>query len=317
MVTVQAPRTVNWLRCVVGEASVGVDLTQVVGVERGDRLALPPTETDPGRLLAAGGEVPVFPISWWFTHGIPPFRPGGQIILVESSRGRFGLLVDRVAPVARIAAEQIVPPPPGLGFAATRLISGVVVSEEGPVAILNIDELDPTHEPEADPPPRPTPRPAVRARGAHSRTSARLLTFARVEPPGRGGRPVVIGLPVGAVDEVCDVPAGNPVAGGEEHVRELVAVRGRPMMLADAARWVGLPTEESFTSRRVVVVRVGEHKVAVSAGSGVQVLPATIPCIPLRHRLPLRQDRLLGAFDASDFTIIVPRWTALVDGSDV
>ncbi|AWM35659.1 CheW-like domain protein [Gemmata obscuriglobus] len=311
MVAVQARHTVNWLRCAVGDASVGIDLAQVVGVERGEQLAAAPTETEPGRLVVRGAGVPVFPLAWWFSGGPTVPRAGGQVILVATPRGRFGLLVDRVAPVARVSAGEVVPPPPGLGAAAARLLHGVVLSGHGPVGLLNVDALDPAHEPGPPPPARPAPRPEVRRSGGTGGVD-RLLTFARTEVPGPNGRAVALGLPVGAVDEVCDVPVGSPVAAADEHVRELIAVRGRPLALADAARWVGLPG--AAATRRVVVVRAGEHAIAVSAGSGVQVVPAALPSVPLRHRLSLRTDRLLGAFDTTDLTILVPRWTDLLDG---
>lgn len=308
LATLSAPAAINLIRCAVGDWVVGFDLARTVGVERGDRLE--PLDGVPdavGVVRTRDGDWPVYPLGTWL--GLDPEKSDprrGQVVLIEARHGRFGLAVDRVFPVARIDRGRLLPPPGVVGPLAAWLIAGVVLSETGPLVVLDPHNLDPSAAGDTALPPLPDLRPTAAVASAGDR----LLLVAKSEFPGPGGRPVALGVPVGMVAEVCEPGPGSGVPSGPEHLLELVEWRSSAVALVDAAVWVGLPPT-ARTPRRAVVIRGGGTRLAVAAGGDVRTVTADTPHVSARRSLPVRADRVLGTFDTTDLTIVVPDWRKL------
>ncbi len=306
--TVATTAAVNLVRCAVGNLVVGFDLARTVGVERGDRLEpVPDTPDAIGVVRTRRGEWPVYPLGTWLgldTEGADPRT--GQIVLVESAHGKFGLAVDRVFPVARVDRGHLLPPPGAVGPVAAWLIAGVVLAEAGPLVVLDPHRLDPRAGGGTDLP-LPPAAPSA-ATPATASAGDRLLLLARSELPG--GRAVALGVPVGMIAEVFDPGPGSAVPSAPEHLRELVVWRDLPIALVDAAVWVGLPPTPP-SPRRAVVIRAGGLALAVATGGETRTLPAATPSLPTRRRLDLRSPRVLGTFDTTDVTVVVPNWPRL------
>ncbi len=298
MVT-RARADLHLVRCSIGEMTVGLEVNRIAAVERGDRLTRRPTAAAPGLFRTRQGDWPVYALG-------EARGAGGQVVLFDGPRGRAGLLVDRVSPVERVPHAAVAPVPVGAGGAA-RAFSGVALTDAGPLAVLAVDELgtpDGADVPAFGEVPDAGPAPAHGPTGPQ-----RLLTFGRASRPG--GRMAVLAVPVASVAEVFDAPPGAQLPGAPAHVRELVVWRERPLVVIDAARWVGLPAPAT-AARRVVVVRSGGRAIGALAGSEVQVLSGSVLCVPSPRPVSLTRERVAAVLDTSDRTLIVPDWVQLL-----
>jgi purine-binding chemotaxis protein CheW len=234
----------------------------------------------------------VFAPSRWF--GGAALTTAGQVVLVETQNGRFGIQVDRVTPVGRVAAGQLAPPP---AVGAAEWLTGVLQTADGPLGVVDVDRLN---SPVAAPQPsHSSVAPASRAAGGD-----RWLAIGWGEVAGRS---VAVAVPMSLVVEVIDAPPASPIPGAPPHVRGLVEWRGGPLVVADPAEWVGLGG--SKVSPRVVVVRAGGTKVGLAAGATVKVL-GDAPCVTSRRTLPHTPETVLVAFDTTDETVVCPAWAA-------
>ena len=304
MVT-RAKTELHLVRCTSGDVTVGLEVDRIAAVERGDRLVRRPTDAAPGLLRTPAGEWPVFALSRWLGGGRA--TTAGQVVLFDAAHGRIGVLVDRVSPVERVPHEIVVPVPASAGARAAQMFSCVALTAAGPLVVLAADSLGaPVRHVAAVAPVTPSAGRAGSAVGTD-----RLLTFGRTEHPHPGGRAVVFAIPVGLVAEVYDPPPGARLPGAEAHVRELVVWRERPLVVIDAARWVGLH-DRAPGARRVVVARSGETAVGLFAGPVVQVLAGALPCVPSRHKVCANGPNVSATLDTSDQTVVIPNWSRLL-----
>lgn len=145
-----------------------------------------------------------------------------------------------------------------------------------------------------------------------SRTgNERFLAFAyrvTVQPCGRA---VALVVPVNRVVEIIDATSWSAIPGGADHVRGEIVWRKQTIVVLDPSCWVGLgnvPLESS----RVVVTKIGGVTIGLLAGLTVTMLAPSVPCIPTRHLVTLNPNRVLGAYDTTDLTIILPDWRGFI-----
>lgn len=101
------PHAPAWVRGVInlrGDVVTVIDLRSVLGLERG-------TVTQDSRNL-----------------------------IVHVSGELVGLCVDRISDIITIASDDVIPPPPNLGTLDERFFSGVFMTENDIVAVLNLHE---------------------------------------------------------------------------------------------------------------------------------------------------------------------------------
>lgn len=309
MLTTETAGVIHLIRCTVGATAAGFDLARVAGVERGEKIHPDPDAPGAvGRVTARGENWPVYPLAWWL--GADAGDPGrGQVVLLDSPRGKIGLAVDRVSQAARVERGRVFPPPASAGTAGG-LVSGVVLFDSGPLLVLDPDHLDPTNPLPACEVARPAP-PARRA-ARPAKPANRLLALAWGELPGPTRRAVALGLPTPSAIEILPAVPPAAVPAAEDHVRGVVEWRGRPLTLLDPARWVGLTTAPRFA--RVVVAGFGGVRVGLVSGPEVRMLSAGTPVVPARHELTLKAERVRGVVDATDVTLVIPDWGRLVAG---
>ncbi len=145
-----------------------------------------------------------------------------------------------------------------------------------------------------------------------SRTAnERFLAFAyrvTVQPCGRA---VALVVPVNRVVEIIDATSWSAIPDGADHVRGEIVWRKQAIVVLDPSCWVGLgnmPLESS----RVVVTKIGGVIVGLLAGPTVTMLAPSVPCIPTRHHVTLNPNRVLGVYDTTDLTIILPDWRGFI-----
>lgn len=290
MVATRTAGDVKLIRCHVGGMAFCLGLDRVRGVERADRLDREPTGDAPGLLRTRTEEWDVFAPSRWF--GDAARTTALQVVLLETLHGRFGILVDRVTPVGRVAPDQLAPPP---AFGASWWLTGVLRMADGPIGVVDVDRLNaPVAAPEHVVP--------VAAPASRLATGDRWLAIGARE---FGGRAVTVAVPMSLVVEVIDAPPASPIPGAPPHVRGLIEWRGGPLVVTDPAQWVGLGVSQ--VSPRVVVVRAGTMKIGLAAGATVKVL-GDAPCVPVRRTLGLTPETYLVAFDTTNETIVCPAW---------
>jgi purine-binding chemotaxis protein CheW len=290
-----ATRVTQFVRCDVGPRSVGLSMRGVDGVERADRVRPAPHRPELfGVLPTRGGERPVYRLA---DHlGMPSRGASGQVVLLTTAAGAFGLLVDRVSPVIRVPEEAVYPCPVGFGPRERALYSGVVLHDGEPVlmvspdAVLNAAGASSGHHGELRFPPG----------------SDRLLVFDVTPDPQQGGRPVGFGVPAGWVVEIADVGEFTPLPAAT-HLRGVMSWRNRPAGVIDLAAWVGLrPAAEGVS--RVVGVRTSRGVVAFVTGTGVKLVGKGTPHIVSRRAWQLNDARVLGVLDFDDVSVVLPQW---------
>ena len=139
----------------------------------------------------------------------------------------------------------------------------------------------------------------------------RFLALAYRVSPQLGSRAVALVVPVNRVVEIIDVTSWSAMPGGADHVRGMIAWRKQAIVVLDPSCWVGLgnlPQESS----RVIITKIGGVTLGLLAGPTVTKLSPNVPCIPTRHHVTLNQNRVLGVYDTTDLTIILPDWRGLI-----
>ena len=148
--------------------------------------------------------------------------------------------------------------------------------------------------------------------GTPSRTgSERFIAFAYRVTVQPGGRAVALVVPVNRVVEIIDATSWSAIPDRADHVRGEIVWRKQALVVLDPSCWVGLgnmPLESS----RVVVTKIGGVTIGLLSGPTVTMLAPSVPCIPTRHLVTLNRNRVLGVYDTTDLTIIMPDWRGFI-----
>ncbi len=297
-----ATATTNLVRLTLGTVSVGLDMGRVLGIERAERMKeLPDRPELAGHIVNRAGDWPVLDLA--VRLGLErTAAPGhGQIVLTAIAGERYGLLVDRTAPVPRPDAGGIRPVPRSVARRDS-FYDGVLMVEGRPLLLLDPDRLggdvDLFAVDEVEP--------VARTSNSKRARVDRLLILGQYEYPLPGGRVVGFGLPIACVAEMIDAPPGSPVPGSSGHVREMSAWRGRALPVIDLAAWCGLRVQ-AVPNRRTIVVRTPNGEpIGLPAGHGIRMVPLPLPSVPTRRPITLNRDRVLGVFDTNEQTLVIP-----------
>ncbi len=287
----------------VGPMWLGLDMDRVLGIERADRLKPSPDNPElAGKLTNRAGEWPVLDLA--IRLGLPKNPPSraGQIILTAICGERYGLLVDRAAPVPQSEAENVRPLPRSLVRSDTAF-DRVLIQSERPLLLLNPDRLSQTVDLFADDfePLRPDfSQSTRRAQSEH------LVILGQYEYPLPGGRIFGFGIPLNCVAEIIEAPGGSIVPGAADCVRELSSWHDRPLPIIDLATWCGMRVPQRALRRTAVIRLPHGERVGFPVGNGVRLIPLPIPNIPARRTHSIQTDRTLGVFDTNEQTIVIP-----------
>lgn len=294
--------TTDLIRFAAAGQTFGVDMRQVVGVERADRLQPAPPNAPPtvAGLLPRRGECPVARLADRLGLPATASKDTARVLILEVAAGRFGLLVDRVFPVYRADRNQLQPLPSTTGPLAASLCDGVFLLDGQAVLMLNAAAL----HPDAINSEAPFEE-SVESLSQNPERSTRLVVLGL--PAARTNRPIGFGLPGNQVVEVAEAPAVTTVPGTPRWAGGLFPWRGRAIPLLDLAAWVGL-SPHSVSHRRVVIARTSQpgQRVGLLAGEVVRVLNLPIVHIPSRRELSLDRTRVKGVFELPGVTMILP-----------
>lgn len=296
--------TRSMIQVSVGGETYALEMSQVQGIHRTDRLAV---DRGPGgqvgALHAGGGAVPVYGLAQRL--GCPVLPPGGpQNVVVLHAEPSWGLLVDRVSQAMHVADGQFVPLPELVVPANGGYFRGVLTRSSGLMLVLDPAALSPfaqgaARERRAEK--RGLMLPVPRANGA-----GQLVIFSTaVEEPGR--RPVRFGLSVTQVAEVLDTQPTVNVPGAPGFVLGLMAWRQHPVAVIDLDRRVGKGGSQSAPTDRVLVAATPARDalIAFPVQSAIRTQRLPVAHLPCDRELPIDRAFTLGSFELKNETVSV------------
>lgn len=243
---------------------------------------LTPVEEAPpwvvGLFSLRGRIVPVADLQLRFGHPAQRYRPGDQVVIVETDQLPMGLIVNAVIEVIELPNDAIQPPPQF--DAAVPCPAHLVVGEarvgDGLVALLDVAQLVHLLEgtelaaaAEQSVPVNhfcPEATPAERAQ-FHARAMT-LQAIAAEEEGARLGLAVVelggeyFGVELAAVQEFCDIDQLSPIPCCPSHILGAMNLRGDLLTLIDPRSALNLPP--AARGGKAVVARLGEQAVGIA-----------------------------------------------------
>jgi purine-binding chemotaxis protein CheW len=138
-----ATETIRFLLCELADERYGLSMDMVREVIRW-RTPTPIPGTPPtivGMLHHRGAILPVIDVRSLVGVGRPLPTRSTRIIVVELGSIHAGIVGDAVVDIAEIDDRAIEPPPSSLPAAQAQYLSGLIVYEEQPVALLNLEAI--------------------------------------------------------------------------------------------------------------------------------------------------------------------------------
>lgn len=135
--------TSQYISFLVGDRAYGVDIMRVREIKQwAPTTALPnqPSFTR-GVLNLRGTIVPVHDLRARFGGAVTEATETHVIVIVRIGEQIVGVLVDAVSDILSVAADEILPVPSNHGDADTKALSGLVNTDTGMVALLDLEGL--------------------------------------------------------------------------------------------------------------------------------------------------------------------------------
>lgn len=330
--------TVGIIRCQVGSEAYGFEMPSVISVHQTSALVLRTELLSIGAVgcvpVSGVGDVPVFRLAdRWQERPDPQFvgRAASDeaaaeswkslrrqhVVVVRSSLGLEGYLVDALSRVDAVPLESLRPVPALLNDPARRLFKAVVGLRRANSAnslcfVLTPDRLHRQAVPLATR--HETPLLATQCREAETTAaahgSARLLVFPLAND--LAGRTVVCGLNAAQVVEISEPLPIRALPFLPAHVAGYVVWREQAVPVL---RWnvaLGLPDAGVF-GRLVIVRHLGEL-LALPAPKNLKQRSSPFPHRPCAPPDGLEPKALLGAFQANAEWLVVPDLSHLSRG---
>jgi chemotaxis signal transduction protein len=313
------------VQCKVGGARYALDLEGVRGFQRTDRLRR--RSGNPlvaGFLPAANGEVIVYSLAALLGQPRPTDEQAQHIVLVSTSAGLCGLLMEHVSQVLDVQAGSAQPLPPLL--AAWPEIPARQLLRVGDELLLLLvperlhPETIPSDSIEEELPSRPggeVPAPvALAGRGA---TGQKQMVLFKTADPSPRERALAFGLSQSQVHEIieCEWPTLLSVPHAPDFLLGLVDWRSVAVPVLDLGLWLGLSPARVDRRSRLIIAHAAEAGwVALLARPSIRVVPLSLPHQPCRRVLPLDSSRVYGAVELKQETVVIPRLNRLLHAAE-
>ncbi len=297
---------IRLIRCFVGSESYCLRMSEVLSLERSDRLQRNPTRGEPlGWLLADTGDVPVFGLAEML--GRPHSTTRGPIVVLHAG---WALMVDRVSRVLAVRPEDLLPIPALSGPRARTIFQGFVPLGADLVLLLAPDRLRPDQLPDETwataVPAHDLTEPAPVVAWSTAGHPGQLMTFTL---PDQGNEPGLrLGLSVSQVPAVTTplpcihLPAAPPWLLG------ISAWRGRPLPVVDLALALGLGATSWGAPSRLLIVR-GARRAEIlgfPVAPAVQLEQLPLPVRTLTAVLPVDPALVCAAFEVHGTPLLIP-----------
>jgi chemotaxis signal transduction protein len=276
----------------VGKYVVALSATQILGIERAERIK---TDESTGApiLINRQGEYQIYNLGDLLNVPVDTKQNEGQVLLLESGGVNIGLRVDRVAAIPRHPAPRLVEASLSVGHVRVKQ----VVLLDGGAALPWVDLGQLFHPTDED-----LESPELPRRHSTRRSTRLVLIGSTIQQK----REVAFGLSAGVVTEIVDVAKVTPLAGASANVLGLIEWRGQAVQLLDLATYCGSPTRTP-NHPRVVVVNLGDGKrVAYATGGTVKAVDLSDDHTIRPDWLGWPNENVRGVFEFEDLTVVVP-----------
>ena len=127
----------------IGDEQYGVDIMAVREIKGWSEITHLPRQPEyvRGVLNLRGVMVPIIDLRSRFGDGLTEATPIHIVIIVQTKGQQVGLLADRVLDIVAFDSAQVRSVPRVAGNSALSFLSGLVTSEDGMIALINIDHL--------------------------------------------------------------------------------------------------------------------------------------------------------------------------------
>jgi purine-binding chemotaxis protein CheW len=314
----QAPvaRTLQLIKCGVGDETYALDMGRVQTIERPDRLRPGGAGDAPGGFLAVpGGEVEVFSLAARF--GRPETKPHAQqhVVVLKSPARNWGLLVDRVSQVVSVPADRVAALPSLVQNPAAPFFQAAVCFGPEWVLLLAPDPLHPRAVSEVASHldgPGGAPRgarfsPAFESLAGFRRGSPEIVMFATTDADP-GERPLTFGLSKSQVLEILEARPLLPVPMAPAFLKGLLDWRTLPVPVVDLGPRFGLPAAVMDRRSRLLMVHTGRtgDVVGLLVRPSIRVIPLPTATAPGREALSVDRELVRGHFELKGETLVIP-----------
>jgi purine-binding chemotaxis protein CheW len=133
----------------IGEEQYGVDIMAVREIKGWSEITHLPRQPQyvRGVLNLRGVMVPIIDLRSRFGQGLTEATPLHIVIIVQTAGQQVGLLADRVLDIVAFDNSQVRPVPRVSGTSALSFLLGLITSEAGMIALIDIDNLLDLSEP--------------------------------------------------------------------------------------------------------------------------------------------------------------------------
>jgi chemotaxis signal transduction protein len=343
---VEATRSLQVMRCAVAGQSYCIDASSVANVvqaRRMQRSETAKTSVLAGRLTFGDSVYPVYSLAQRFGCTSSCSGKDEQILILQSTQGKWGLLVDQVSPAEDLSRCQLLTLPRLVRYNPRNFFEAIVVfradseddtdrqstsytgesemvlmlapqrlhPETGDIPVLaQRSGLPPSGQVEdlSTSAPQSTPDPSD---GESNRASMVVFSI-------NGGQLAArFALSVSQVVEICRPSRWIPIPASPPEVLGLLNWRTLPATVIDLGVKLGIPPEQANPLPRLLVARgFSEHHELVAfpiaAGSHVTCVPAK----SRRAHVPeqLRQELLCGSFDMDGENLLIPNLSGILAG---
>jgi chemotaxis signal transduction protein len=322
------PHAVQLIRCHIGSEAYCFEMSSVVGVYPAVTLRKGPQSAPIGWVASPGDEdVPVFRLADRLGRTAIADVRHQHILVVHSSLGTQGFLVDAVSRMIPVPAEHVRAVPTLLNDPARRLFKSVVLFREDGRSdslglVLSAERLHQhavpltadvsssvscsRRERDAATDVEPAPNPALGKSGLHS--AGRIVLFP-LSGSAFAGRDVLCGFSAAQVVEIVEPLPVVPVPLAPAQVAGVVLWREQAVPVLRFHEYLGLPAETP--TRRMVILRHAGELFALSTAHGLRARRLPLPHRPCVPPSELPADVLWGAFQSESEVLVIPNLTRL------
>ena len=341
-------QSLDLLRCRLGDEAYGFEMSSVASVRHASSLLWSVTASpgEPVGWISSPGEqdIPAYRLADCLNRISSEMESRQHVVVVNSSLGAQGFLVDSVSRVLSIPAEHVRACPELLNDPARRLFNSVVLfRQSGQADSMNLvlsperlhrdavpltsadDIADNTisrralapgsevlleREPVASacrliPPGNAAGPPRTNGRGTNSdRIVLFPLANSRVD-----GHELLCGLSVAQVVEILEPLPIIPVPFAPPHVAGFVMWREQALPVLQLSRSLGV--SDAATASRMMIVRHGREFIVLLTSQAMKARRLPLPHQPCPTPTGLDAAAILGTFQSDSEVLVVPNLSRL------
>ncbi len=301
------------IRCRIANEAYCFEMSSVAGVRQAVTLLRPAIST-PGQPIgwiptSGANDIPVFRLSELLgrAESLADIRRQ-HIVILKTSLGVQGLLVDSVSRVLTISSDQVRPCPELLNDSTRRLFKSVVLfREEGAGSTLNLllspERLN-SQAPQISADAKlPELRSDANAPSRNSTVVGRIVLFPlsndRVD-----GQQLMCGLSATQVVEVLEPLPIVSVPFAPRHVTGFVKWRERAVPVIQLGERLGV--SDSLTQSRLVIARQGDDLLGFTASGPMKQKRLPLPYEPCPIPSEFDSEAVLGTYRHDSELVVVP-----------